>query len=283
MLEGGLLRRLVRALVYVAFTLPLMPVQWLLVAIKSPLARRLPVFYHATCCRILGFRVTRYGTPSTARPALFVSNHTSYLDIPILSSVTEGCFVAKSEVATWPLFGWLAKLQRSVFIDRRQQRSADHRDAILERLQQGDKLFLFPEGTSNDGMRVLPFKSALFSTADHEIDGKPVVVQPISVAYLNLDGMPLGRFYRPFLAWYGDMDMGSHLWMALGLGSIDIAVIFHPPVTLAAFGSRKALAEHCYRLVSDGLADALAGRLPAPIDVRPVAVATRPALQGNTA
>lgn len=283
MLRGGRLRRLVRALLYLAFTLPLMPVQWLLVALKSPLARRLPIFYHAACCRyILGFRVQRYGTPSPSRPTLYVANHTSYLDIPVLSAVTEACFIAKAEVATWPLFGWLAKLQRSVFIERRAQRSAEHRDVIRDRLQQGDKLILFAEGTSHDGMRVLPFKSALFSAADHEVDGAPVTVQPVTVAYLRLDGLPLGRFYRPFLAWYGDMELGSHLWTMLGLGTIEVAVIFHPPVTLAIFGSRKALAEHCQRVVSDGLATALAGRLPAPAETGRVPVTTpRPALQGE--
>jgi 1-acyl-sn-glycerol-3-phosphate acyltransferase len=283
MLRGGRLRRLVRALLYLAFTLPLMPVQGLLVALRSPLARRLPIFYHAACCRyILGFRIKRYGTPSPTRPTLYVANHTSYLDIPLLSAVTEACFIAKAEVATWPLFGWLAKLQRSVFIERRAQRTAEHRDVIRDRLQQGDKLVLFAEGTSHDGMRVLPFKSALFSAADHEVDGAPVTVQPVTVAYLGLDGLPLGRFYRPFLAWYGDMELGAHLWTMLGLGTIDVAVIFHPPVTLAAFGSRKALAEHCHRAVSDGLSAALGGRLPAPSETDRVPMtAPRPALQGE--
>lgn len=284
MFQGGFLRRLVRSLAYLAFTLPLMPIQALLVALKSPLARRLPQFYHATCCRILGFEIRCWGTPSQARPTLFVANHASYLDIPILSAVTEGCFVAKSEVASWPLFGWLAKLQRSVFIDRRARRSADHRDAIRDRLQIGDPLILFPEGTSNDGVRVLPFKSALFSAADYAFNGKPVIVQPVSVAYLTLDGMPLGRFYRPFLAWYGDMEMGSHLWTMLGLGTVGVAVVFHPPVTLPMFGSRKALAEHCHRAVSEGLTMALAGRLPPPAGAAPasaVGCAARPAVQGD--
>lgn len=289
MLQGGFLRRLVRSLAYLAFTLPLMPVQALLVALKSPLARRLPRFYHATCCRLIGFDVQCWGTPSPARPTLFVANHSSYLDIPILSAVTEGCFVAKSEVATWPFFGWLAKLQRTVFIDRRAHRSADHRDAIRDRLQAGDQLILFPEGTSSDGIRVLPFKSALFSAANSEFNGRPVIVQPVSVAYLTLNGVPLGRFYRPFLAWYGEMQMGPHLWTMLGLGTIGVAVIFHPPVTLPMFGSRKALAEHCYRAVSEGLTTALAGRLPpragrvpAPAAGAPVAPPSpRPAMEGD--
>lgn len=262
MLSGGFLRRLCRIAAYLGLTLPLMPVQAVLVACNSPLAARLPVFYHGLCCRILGFRVKRYGTPAP-RPTLFVANHTSYLDIEILGGLIEGSFVAKAEVARWPLFGRLAKLQRTVFIDRRSRRTAQHRDAIRERLDAGDSLILFPEGTSSNGQRVLPFKSALFSAADYVRNGVPLTVQPVTVSYLRLDGMPLGRFYRPFFAWYGAMDLAPHLWTMLRLGTVTVTVAFHAPVTLTAFGSRKALAEHCERVVAKGLTDALADRRPA--------------------
>jgi lyso-ornithine lipid O-acyltransferase len=262
MTAGGSLKRLARVFLYLGLTLPLMLLQLVLLALKSSLAGRLPVFYHGLCCRILGIRLQRHGRASTARPTLFVANHTSYLDIEILGAVVEGSFVAKTEVGTWPFFGWLAKLQRSVFIDRRSSRSHHHRDAIRDRLAAGDNLILFPEGTSHDGITVKPFKSALFSVADLAPADVPIAVQPISVAYVRLDGMPLGRFYRPFFAWYGDMDLGPHLWAMLALGDLDVVIIFHPPVTLDAFGSRKALAEHCHRLVAGGVAAALAGRLP---------------------
>ncbi|HLJ65329.1 MAG TPA: 1-acyl-sn-glycerol-3-phosphate acyltransferase, partial [Stellaceae bacterium] len=156
-----------------------------------------------------------------------------------------------------------AKLQRSVFIDRRKGSTRGQRDAIRERLEQGDNLILFPEGTSSDGNHVLPFKSALFSAADHVLDGVPVAVQPVSVAYLRLDGIPLGRGGRPDFAWYGDMDLGPHLWKAVGLGRLQVRVTFHPPVTLPEFGSRKALSEHCWRVISESLSAELAGRAQA--------------------
>lgn len=268
---GTPLLRLCRLALYLGLTLPLMPVQALLVAIRSPLAGRLPVFYHGLCCRILGFRVERYGTPSPTRPTLFVANHVSYLDITILGATVEASFVAKNEVADWPLFGWLAKLQRSVFVDRRVRSTHVQRDSIRQRLDTGDNLVLFPEGTSGDGMRVLPFKSALLSAADYAKDGVPLAVQPVSIAYTRLDGMPLGRFYRPFVAWYGDMALAPHLWTVLGLGIVTVAVIFHPPVTLVALGSRKALADHCHRVIATGLSAALAGRLPPPEEAAAVA------------
>jgi len=270
------LLRLVRILLYLGLTLPLMPVQWAAVALRSPLANRLPRVYHRWSCRILGLRVKVKGEISPQRPALFVANHTSYLDIEILGSLIDGSFIAKTEVAQWPLFGWLAKLQRSVFIDRRARHAAHHRDSIRGRLDSGDRLILFPEGTSGDGNRVLPFKSALFSVAEYEGSAGPLTVQPVSVAYARLDGIPLGRSYRPFFAWYGDMALASHLWAMLGLGTAGIDVVFHPPVTLAQFGSRKALSEHCYRTISAGLASALAGRAQVLTPPPPPAPAVAP-------
>ncbi|HEX9490832.1 MAG TPA: lysophospholipid acyltransferase family protein [Stellaceae bacterium] len=260
---GALPLRLVRLSFYLLLTLPLMPVQALLVASGSAWARRLPRLYHRWSSRILGFRVAVQGERSARRPTLFVANHVSYVDIEILGGVIEGSFIAKAEVARWPLFGWLAKLQRTVFVDRRIRSTAAQRDAIRERLDAGADLILFPEGTSGDGNRILPFKSALFSVADYARQGT-LTVQPLSIAYLRLDGIPMGRAYRPFFAWYGDMALGPHLWTMLGLGTVDVTVTFHPPVTLAEFGSRKALAEHCHRIIAAGMASALAGREPEP-------------------
>ena len=257
-MNAALLRPL-RVFLYLGWTLPMMLAQGAALGLRLPLSRHLPRFYHRWTCRILGIRITTDGAMSRRKPTLFISNHISYVDIEVLGALIEGCFVAKSEVAGWPLFGWLAKLQRTVFIDRRMRSTMAQRDAIRQRLDGGDSLILFPEGTSGDGNRVLPFKSALFSVADYAAGGG-LPVQPVTIAYVRLDGIPLGRFYRPFFAWYGDMALAPHLWTMLGMGVVGVEVIFHPPVTLAALGSRKALADHCYRVVSAGLAGALAGR-----------------------
>jgi 1-acyl-sn-glycerol-3-phosphate acyltransferase len=259
------LLRLRRLLLYVCLTLPLMPVQALLLLLRSPLAERLPRAYHRLASRILGFDTTVIGTPSTLRPTLFVANHTSYVDIEILGSVLDASFVAKSEVKGWPMFGWLARLQRTVFVDRRAHTTHHQRDAIVERLKEGGRLVLFPEATSDDGSRVLPFKSALFAAVHAARLERAITVQPVSIAYVTLDGMPIGRFYRPFFAWYGDMDMASHLWTMVGLGRVGVTVEFHPPVSIEAFPTRKALAEHCWRVVSAGVASAISGR-PQPVE-----------------
>src|SRR3546814_4926008 len=97
---------------------------------------------------------------------------------------------------------------------------------MTRRLEAGDDLVLFPEGTSGDGNRVLAFKSALFSVAERRPQGEPLTVQPVSIAYTRLDGLPLGRYLRPFFAWYGDMELGPHLWHAIGLGRVTVMVEF---------------------------------------------------------
>lgn len=270
---GSPVRAFVRIVLYLGLTLPLMPVQALAVALRLPLHRSLPLWYHRQCCRILGFHVERIGRRSRARPTLYAANHVSYFDIMILASLVKASFVAKTEVANWPLFGWLAKLQRTVFIERRGRHVAGHRAEMLARLEAGDSLILFPEGTSSDGNRVLPFKSALFAVAEHRPRGKPLLVQPVSIAYTRLDGAPMGRYLRPYVAWYGDMDMASHLWTAAGLGWITAVVEFHPPVTIAELGSRKALSDHCYRAVAAGVSSALTGRSQHPPEAEPAAAA----------
>lgn len=231
-------------------------------------------FYFRIVARICGFHVAIRGAAAAGPGAvLYVANHASYLDIIVLGSLLPACFVAKSEVAGWPGFGFLSRIARTVFVDRRRGGTAKERAALRRRLDGGDSLILFPEGTSNDGNRVLPFKSSLFAVAeDPHADGSPMVVQPVSVAYTRLDGMPMGRALRPFYAWYGDMTLAGHLVAALGLGEVTVEVVFHAPVTLRDFKDRKALAHHCHDVVNHGVVTALAGRLDQPrIPFRPPA------------
>lgn len=274
-------RAIFRAVLYGTWTLLLLPIQIGAVTLNLPLAKKLPRFYHRTCCRLLGIHVTAQGRPSHDHPVLFVANHASYLDIAILGSLIRGSFVAKAEIANWPFFGLLAKLQRTVFIDRRGAKAAHHRDEIGARLEAGDDLILFPEGTSNDGNRILPFKSALFSVAERQVQGRPILVQPVSVAYTHIDGLPIGREWRPLVAWYGDMAMGHHVVNLIALGKLKVEVLFHEPFTIAemapegaatitASGLRKRMADRSHALIAEGHARALfaTGR-PATAPVQP--------------
>lgn len=253
--------------VFFAVTPPLMVFQWLLLRIAPRRAVTFPNAYHRNVCRLLQARIHVLGEPVTGGPCLIAANHSSWLDIIVLSAVHPLSFVAKREVGTWPFFGSLARLQRTIFVDRdRRSATADFKAMMQARLLAGDTLVLFPEGTSTDGNRVLEFKSALMSAAEATyVDAgtgaeTTVPVQPVTVAYTRLHGLPLGRHERPAFSWYGDMDLAPHLWAALKRGPIDAVVQFHEPVSLAELGNRKALAAHCEHAVRTGLVEVLAGR-----------------------
>lgn len=226
------------------------------------------LFHNIVLKRVFGFRITVSGTPATPTtedgPVLYVSNHNSWLDIPVLGSVLPCSFIAKAEVETWPLFGWLAQMQRTLFVEREARtQTAQQTAAILDRMAHNDRLVLFAEGTSSDGNRVLKFNSSLFGVAQLA-DMHPTMpslrIQPVTVVYTKVQGLPMGRFHRPFFAWYGDMDLPPHLWAGLCLGPADVEVIFHEPITLAQAGNRKKLAKHCEAEVSRGMKRVLLGR-----------------------
>ncbi|HEY1877333.1 MAG TPA: lysophospholipid acyltransferase family protein [Rhizomicrobium sp.] len=245
---------------FLVLTLALMPVQWLLLKLNGRAARIFPGQYHRVVAALFGLHIRVRGKPVTGEGVLLVANHTSWADIIIFSAVTPLCFVAKAEVARWPLFGTLARLQRTVFVERaRRSATGGIRDEIRERLLAGETLLLFPEGTSNDGNRVLPFKSALLGAAEAVMaNGRHVKVQPVSAAFTGLHGVPMGRENRPLFAWYGNMEMVPHLWEALKAGPLDVVVQFHPPFSLDVM-DRKTLAKEAQAVVQDGVARALAG------------------------
>ena len=242
--------------VFLAVTFALMPVQALGVLLGLPYRRSLPHAYHRFVASLFGIRIRLLGEPIQKRGTLLLANHTGWLDIVIFSAVMPLSFVAKSEVADWPFFGTLAKLQRTVFVARaRRSETGQVRDTIRERLANGETLVLFPEGTSSDGNAVLPFKSALLGAAAGETG---MIVQPVSTAYTGIHGIPMGRENRPLFAWYGDMELVPHLWEALKAGPLDVVVEFHPPLTET---DRKELARQAERLVRNGHIRALAGTL----------------------
>ena len=182
------------------------------------------------------------------------------------SALTPAVFIAKKEVASWPFFGTLARLQETVFVEReKRSQTVAARDEIRDRLREGDALVLFPEGTSDDGNRVLPFRSALLGAAEMEIGTDAhgqvhhVPVQPVSVTYVGVHGIPMGRENRPLFAWYGDMELIPHLWEAVKTGPMDAVVEFHLPMTVDTAGGRKALAAAAEAMVRAGQARALAG------------------------
>ena len=251
-------------LTFVLVTLPGIPWQATAVRFNLPRRKTFPHRYHKFLCKLFGIRVTVIGAPVQDKGVLMIGNHTSYFDILVLSSVAQVSFVAKSEVQTWPFFSTLARLQQTVFVERsRRSQTGEARDQIRDRVLAGDALILFPEGTSSDGNCVLPFKSALMGAAEATIgtdaQGNPIYVpvQPVSVAYVGLYGIPMGRENRPLFAWYGDMELVPHLIEAVKMGPIDVVVEFHPPLTVDQVGGRKKLAGATEAIVRAGQTRAL--------------------------
>lgn len=212
--------------------------------------------YWAVVCRCLGIRVRVIGAPANAggQAVVYASNHSSWLDVAVLGGTLEACFIAKAEVAEWPVIRTVAWLGRTVFVSRRARETGRERDSMRERLLHGDGLILFPEGTSSDGSRVLPFRSAFFSVAEAR-DGVAPLLQPVSVVYDRLDGLPMGRASRPACAWYGGMELGSHFLRLARFRGVRATVLLHAPVDPNAFASRKALAQAAWQTVADGAAE----------------------------
>jgi len=248
----------------VVVTAGLFPVHWVALKLGHPLAGRLPMLWHRAARTLIGLKIVEHGRPATARPLLIAANHVSWLDIVVLGSLMPLSFVAKAEVGGWPVFGFLARMQRTVFVDRsRRAATGEAAAALAGRLAVGDPMVLFAEGTSSNGNEVKPFRSALLGAARQALtdDGAAVTVQPLSIAYTRLAGMPLGRHRRALVAWYGDMDLAPHLWRLVTGEGLDAEVSWGRAIPLAAGGDRKATAAAAERSVRRLTAAALAGRI----------------------
>jgi 1-acyl-sn-glycerol-3-phosphate acyltransferase len=276
-------RRLLSVLLCSAVAIP---VQAILVLLPGSAKVRFARLYWHVMCRSIGLSVRVIGVAAQrtaeGRPIVYVSNHSSWLDIMVLGSQLHGCFVAKQELTHWPLVATIARLGRSVFVRRQRGSMLRERDDMHARLVGGDNLILFPEGTSSDGSRVLPFRSAFLSIAEQPVsaDGKPPLVQPVSVVYDRLSGLPTGRANRPLFAWYGDMDIASHFWRLAQHCGLRASVVMHTPLDPLAFPGRKELTAAAWEAAAGGAATLRQNRPATPITAapaEPAAETARPA------
>jgi len=271
------LRSVRRSAAIALWTIPAACVQAVLLVLPGNGKIVFARLYWSSLCRLLGLHVRVIGTPASrigGRAVVFASNHSSWVDILTLGGVLEGCFIAKEEVGRWPVIRTVARLGRTVFVSRRARNTGRERDAMRDRLDAGDNLILFPEGTSSDGSRVLPFRSVFFSVAEARAQGPQPMVQPVSVVYDQLGGLPMGRASRPVFAWYGDMDLASHFWRLAQQRGLRATVLLHEPVDPAAYASRKELSQAVWQTVAEGAATLRQNR--------PVRPALHPAPNGDT-
>ncbi len=256
-------------LIFALLTLPLLPVQYVSMRLERFVHKSLPRFWHRVIAKLLGMRIHVTGELSLERPLLIVSNHSSWADIVVLSTVAEVSFIAKSEVKAWPLFGLFAVLQRSVFVEReRRQSTGRQADTIAGRLAQGDAMVLFAEGTTSDGNRVLPFKSALFGAAQvalRDTEAHTVLIQPVSIAYTKVQGLPMGRYMRPVSSWPGSVAIIPSLLSIVRAGAFDVEVRIGAPVEFTPKSSRKSVAAAMERQVRAMMQTSLMGRQIDPV------------------
>ncbi len=252
---AGFLRpvRAVRRLITILlWTLLAIPTQALFLVLPGRMKVRFARIYWSWVSRALGIKVRVIGKRIRGRPVVYVSNHSSWLDIPILGGRLEACFVSKEEVGTWPVVRTIARLGRTVFVSRNRSSTIKERDDMIGRLASGDSLILFPEGTSSNGARVLPFRTPFFAIVDAA--DEPPVIQPVSIVYDRLGGLPCRHATRPVFAWYGDMDLASHFWQLAKWQGLRATILLHEPIDPKEFRSRKALAQECWNTVAEGAA-----------------------------
>ncbi|MGJ8624422.1 MAG: lysophospholipid acyltransferase family protein [Yoonia sp.] len=220
-----------------------------LCGLHRPVTPHITQFVCRTAFFILGMRYHCIGAPMRGAGAM-VANHVSWLDIFALNARKRIYFVAKSEVAGWPGIGWLARATGTVFIRRDRSEVASQIRTFKDRLAAGHRLLFFPEGTSTDGLQVLPFKPALFAAFFDPALVAGLQMQAVTLHYEAPEGAD-PRFY----GWWGDMEFAPHLLSTLAArrqGSVT--VIYHTSVTVADFADRKSLARAMEDQVRGGLA-----------------------------
>ena len=213
-----------------------------------------PTFFHRTTCFIFGVKVGIEGSPVKDAHVIYVGNHLSYIDIPAIGSVLPATFISKAEVRNWPVFGILARLSKTIFIERDKSAALKCIADINLSLKKGYSLILFPEGTSTKGVEILPFKSSIFELFLSNELKENLIVQPFTVTINKIEGRPVRHEdEHDIYAWYGDMTMLPHLWNIAKSTGVEILLNFHTPLPAVNYTNRKIFALEAQKLVAQGL------------------------------
>ncbi len=241
---------------FATLCLVIVPIQWIFLTLhKGQGAYIIPWLWHKCICMIFRIKIIQKGAPCVQSQTIYMSNHLSYLDIPVMASILRASFVAKKDVASWPVFGFLSKLQQTAFVSRNREDVKREKYALDTMLSDGKSLIIFPEGTSTDGREVRPFKSSLFSIAFKE-ELKDIMVQPVTIKMEQVGKQTVStQEIRDLYAWHIDMDtpLDQHLWRFAKSNGAVISLTFHQPIKAQEQENRKILAKLCHERVSNGL------------------------------
>lgn len=202
---------------------------------------RMIQFFYKGAARIVGLQVHSKGVSGHKGPLLVVSNHASYTDVFVLGQLFPVSFTPKREVRSWPIVGFLCVLADCVFVERKPSHMQQARQEMEERLARGQALCIFPEGTTNNGQEILPFKSGFFSLAEQ----MSLPVQPITITYTKLNGQVIEPAFSDYIAWVGEATFFGHFGRFLGFSRIDVEVNLHPVFRPNEYEDRKALSAAC--------------------------------------
>jgi lyso-ornithine lipid O-acyltransferase len=231
---------------YLPFLIVFVPLQFLITRLGLDW-NWIPRWFHWFGCTFLGMQVKVIGTPSTDRPTLIVSNHISWTDIIAVGSKADVTFVAKSEIQKWFFVGFMATLQRTLYVDRKRRGDAHRASQEMgKRMASGGAVLLFAEGQSDLGTHVLPFRSALIGAAQHamqEAGAGEVMIQPLTIAYTKLQGLPVGRTDRSLIAWIKSKSVKQNIREILTGGTREVTLAFGTPRPLDAGADRKLVAK----------------------------------------
>tara|TARA_B100000401_G_scaffold437170_1_gene382153 strand:+ start:7506 stop:8288 length:783 start_codon:yes stop_codon:yes gene_type:complete len=239
------------------FIIITIPIQISLNISKLNLKNIYPLFFYRIIKNIAGIHVEISGLRKKKHKqedvgTLYIANHVSWFDILCLGSVLNARFIAKKEVASMGIFGFLAKLSNTFFIDNSSKNMIfQYNNFIKDKLLNGESLILFPEGTTSDGNSIKKFKSSLFECINSS--DRLIKVQPISICYVRKNNLPMGMYSRRFIAWVGETSMVSSMKEFLSSGSITVSLIFHPEVSMSRFDNRKELTSFCEEQILIGL------------------------------
>jgi lyso-ornithine lipid O-acyltransferase len=264
----------VRIVLFALWSLPLVTLQTLVLLVyRGPLSYKIPRLWHNGLCKVFGLKIKRVGHALDPRkqPVMFIANHISYLDILAMGSKLEASFVAKNDLATWPIFGYISTMQQTAFISRNPKDALKERNSLQSYLKAGKSIILFPEGTTGYGDHVLPFKSSLFALAlDHHLTDGRLLIQPFTIRVVPKPG-PEGKASADAYTWPFDDDtpMVTHLKrFANGIGCV-LELIYHEPIKPSDYNDRKILCRLTQTMVTDGLKTGRSQGIPAIIEEQP--------------